>query len=220
MNTNSIALHGLSQASPASTVCRRASSLRGHVGISSATGDPCCRRPYQTCLGHRMLRSFVRSQAAARLRTGSFNMATMSKSLVFAEPGVPHEVLSLKEDSVPDASELKPGKLLVKILAVGWAVTIVIFLVEAGRRWARAQRKRGRRCGEVCDGCSLAGHQGCPRRSAQDHSQCLPVQAPINPSDINTVEGKYPLRPELPGVPGNEAVGVVQAVGPEVGQAW
>lgn len=61
-------------------------------------------------------------------------MATMSKSLVFAEPGVPHEVLSLKEDSVPDASELKPGKLLVKILAVGWAVTIVIFLVEAGKR--------------------------------------------------------------------------------------
>ena len=46
------------------------------------------------------------------------------------------------------------------------------------------------------------------------------MQAPINPSDINTVEGKYPLRPELPGVPGNEAVGVVQAVGPEVGQAW
>lgn len=167
MDTNSIAWHGLSQASPASTVYRRAPSLRGHVGISSATGDPCCRRPCHTCLGHRMLRSFVRSQAAARLRTGSFNMATMSKSLVFAEPGVPHEVLTLKEDSVPDASELKPGKLLVKILAVGWAVRIVfLFLVEAGRGSTHAQRTMSLRCGKICGGCSLAGHRGCPRCSA------------------------------------------------------
>ena len=45
----------------------------------------------------------------------------------------------------------------------------------------------------------------------------LPPQAPINPSDINTIEGKYPLRPELPGVPGHEGVGVVEAVGPKVG---
>ncbi len=45
------------------------------------------------------------------------------------------------------------------------------------------------------------------------------MQAPINPSDINTIEGKYPIRPELPGVPGHEGVGVVEAVGPKVG-AW
>jgi trans-2-enoyl-CoA reductase len=42
------------------------------------------------------------------------------------------------------------------------------------------------------------------------------MQAPINPSDINTIEGKYPITPELPGVPGHEGVGVVEAVGPKV----
>ena len=45
---------------------------------------------------------------------------------------------------------------------------------------------------------------------------CPAPQAPINPSDINTIEGKYPLKPELPGVPGHEGVGVVEAVGPKV----
>ena len=45
-------------------------------------------------------------------------------------------------------------------------------------------------------------------------------QAPINPSDINTIEGKYPLTPELPGVPGHEGVGVVEAVGPKVNSTW
>ena len=42
-------------------------------------------------------------------------------------------------------------------------------------------------------------------------------QSPINPSDINTVEGKYPLAPKLPGgVPGHEGVGRVTHVGSEV----
>jgi len=42
-------------------------------------------------------------------------------------------------------------------------------------------------------------------------------QAPINPSDINTIQGKYPIHPTLPGVPGHEGVGVVEAVGAKVG---
>lgn len=42
------------------------------------------------------------------------------------------------------------------------------------------------------------------------------LAAPINPSDINTIEGKYPIAPELPGVPGHEGVGEVEAVGPKV----
>ena len=42
------------------------------------------------------------------------------------------------------------------------------------------------------------------------------MQAPINPSDINTIEGKYPIKPPLPAVPGNEGVGVVREVGSEV----
>ena len=40
--------------------------------------------------------------------------------------------------------------------------------------------------------------------------------APINPADLNTIEGKYPVRPTLPAVPGIEGVAVVSAVGPEV----
>lgn len=42
------------------------------------------------------------------------------------------------------------------------------------------------------------------------------LAAPINPSDINTIEGKYPLKPPLPAVPGNEGVGVVLEVGSDV----
>lgn len=34
--------------------------------------------------------------------------------------------------------------------------------------------------------------------------------SPINPADLNVLEGKYPLLPALPGVPGVEGVGVVE----------
>ena len=37
--------------------------------------------------------------------------------------------------------------------------------------------------------------------------------APINPADINVIEGKYPIRPALPGTPGVEGVGVVEELG-------
>lgn len=40
--------------------------------------------------------------------------------------------------------------------------------------------------------------------------------APVNPADINTIQGKYPSRPPLPAVPGNEGVGEVIEVGPGV----
>ncbi|GAX77341.1 hypothetical protein CEUSTIGMA_g4787.t1 [Chlamydomonas eustigma] len=43
------------------------------------------------------------------------------------------------------------------------------------------------------------------------------LKAPINPSDINTIEGKYPLAPNLPGgVPGHEGVGEIIEVGSQV----
>jgi len=42
------------------------------------------------------------------------------------------------------------------------------------------------------------------------------ITAPINPADLNTIEGKYPIKPPLPAVPGVEGVGVVAEVGPEV----
>jgi hypothetical protein len=47
------------------------------------------------------------------------------------------------------------------------------------------------------------------------HDAASWLQAPINPSDMNTIEGKYPLQPKLPGVPGHEGVGEVVEVGPE-----
>jgi len=40
--------------------------------------------------------------------------------------------------------------------------------------------------------------------------------APINPADINAIEGKYPGRREVPAVPGFEGAGVVVEVGADV----
>jgi trans-2-enoyl-CoA reductase len=40
--------------------------------------------------------------------------------------------------------------------------------------------------------------------------------APINPADLNQIEGKYPVRPQLPATPGFEGAGVVVELGPGV----
>jgi trans-2-enoyl-CoA reductase len=40
--------------------------------------------------------------------------------------------------------------------------------------------------------------------------------APINPADLNQIEGKYPIRPELPATPGFEGAGVVVELGANV----
>jgi trans-2-enoyl-CoA reductase len=40
--------------------------------------------------------------------------------------------------------------------------------------------------------------------------------APINPADLNAIEGKYPVRPALPATPGMEGAGVVAEVGAAV----
>jgi mitochondrial enoyl-[acyl-carrier protein] reductase / trans-2-enoyl-CoA reductase len=40
--------------------------------------------------------------------------------------------------------------------------------------------------------------------------------APINPADLNQIEGKYPLRPELPATPGFEGAGVIVDLGLDV----
>ena len=45
---------------------------------------------------------------------------------------------------------------------------------------------------------------------------CCITQAPINPVDINIIEGKYPLKPPLPAIAGVEGVAVVRDVGAEV----
>lgn len=40
--------------------------------------------------------------------------------------------------------------------------------------------------------------------------------APINPADLNAIEGKYPIRPDLPATPGMEGAGVVVEIGEAV----
>lgn len=39
------------------------------------------------------------------------------------------------------------------------------------------------------------------------------LAAPINPVDLNVIEGKYPVRPPLPAVAGTEGVGIVRELG-------
>jgi trans-2-enoyl-CoA reductase len=40
--------------------------------------------------------------------------------------------------------------------------------------------------------------------------------APINPADLNQIEGKYPVRPELPATPGFEGAGLIVELGANV----
>src|ERR1700745_2027210 len=40
--------------------------------------------------------------------------------------------------------------------------------------------------------------------------------APINPADLNQIEGKYPVRAELPATPGFEGAGTVVDVGADI----
>jgi trans-2-enoyl-CoA reductase len=42
------------------------------------------------------------------------------------------------------------------------------------------------------------------------------LMAPINPSDLNMVQGTYPILPSVPAVGGNEGLGQVVEVGSEV----
>jgi trans-2-enoyl-CoA reductase len=50
-----------------------------------------------------------------------------------------------------------------------------------------------------------------PLRNAQE-AQIGMLYAPINPADLNVIEGKYPIRPKLPAVPGVEGVGTIEEI--------
>ena len=53
-----------------------------------------------------------------------------------------------------------------------------------------------------------------PRQRAAEGEVVVAMQAaPINPADLNAIEGKYPLRPALPATPGFEGSGFVTEVG-------
>ena len=51
---------------------------------------------------------------------------------------------------------------------------------------------------------------------ASDEAVVKMRAAPINPADLNQIEGKYPVRPELPTTPGFEGAGVVVEFGAQV----
>ncbi len=53
-------------------------------------------------------------------------------------------------------------------------------------------------------------------KPATDEAVVAMRAAPVNPADINAIEGKYPARREVPAVPGFEGAGVVVEVGSNV----
>ncbi len=53
-------------------------------------------------------------------------------------------------------------------------------------------------------------------KAAADEAVVQMRAAPINPADLNAIEGKYPVRPELPATPGFEGAGVVVDLGSDV----
>ncbi|CAF2074725.1 unnamed protein product [Brassica oleracea var. botrytis] len=56
-----------------------------------------------------------------------------------------------------------------------------------------------------------------PPVEVRDNDVCVKmIAAPINPSDINRIEGVYPVRPPVPAIGGYEGVGEVYAVGSKV----
>eukprot|EP00002_Diphylleia_rotans_P002621 TRINITY_DN1165_c0_g1_i1.p1 TRINITY_DN1165_c0_g1~~TRINITY_DN1165_c0_g1_i1.p1 ORF type:complete len:372 (-),score=84.65 TRINITY_DN1165_c0_g1_i1:314-1429(-) len=55
-----------------------------------------------------------------------------------------------------------------------------------------------------------------PQQLQSDEIRLKFLQAPINPSDVNMVQGVYDVRPPLPAVGGNEGVAVVVDVGADV----
>ena len=56
-----------------------------------------------------------------------------------------------------------------------------------------------------------------PWPKAAPHEAVVQMRAaPINPADLNQIEGKYPVRPQLPATPGFEGAGVVVDLGASV----
>ena len=69
--------------------------------------------------------------------------------------------------------------------------------------------------GNPIDGLGMAN---VPEPKAPSTNEVLVAieYSPVNPNDLLVAQGVYPLRPELPSVIGNEGVGRVLAVGPDV----
>lgn len=56
-----------------------------------------------------------------------------------------------------------------------------------------------------------------PKTLSDDSVKVRFLASPINPSDLNQIEGTYPIKPsELPAFGGNEGVGLIEATGAAV----
>ena len=53
-------------------------------------------------------------------------------------------------------------------------------------------------------------------KPAPDEAVVRMRAAPVNPADLNQIEGKYPVRPALPATPGFEGAGTVVELGADV----
>uniref|UniRef100_A0A1B0FDC1 Enoyl-[acyl-carrier-protein] reductase, mitochondrial n=1 Tax=Glossina morsitans morsitans TaxID=37546 RepID=A0A1B0FDC1_GLOMM len=84
------------------------------------------------------------------------------------------------------------------------------------RQWTRkmaivAKTLKFSNYGEPADVLELAQESLPPPEKNQVLVKIL--AAPINPADINTIQGKYPVKPKFPAIAGNECVGEIQEVG-------
>ncbi|KAG2496254.1 hypothetical protein HYH03_005850 [Edaphochlamys debaryana] len=71
--------------------------------------------------------------------------------------------------------------------------------------------------GEPLDVLQLKDMPPAPAELKEGEVELKFLQSSINPSDVNTVQGKYPISPKLPGaVPGHEGVAEVVRTGPKV----
>ncbi|XP_074662138.1 enoyl-[acyl-carrier-protein] reductase, mitochondrial-like [Tubulanus polymorphus] len=55
-----------------------------------------------------------------------------------------------------------------------------------------------------------------PKKLSPNEILVKMMAAPINPADINMIEGVYPIKPALPAVAGNEGVGIIVDTGSDV----
>ncbi|XP_048860528.1 enoyl-[acyl-carrier-protein] reductase, mitochondrial isoform X4 [Brienomyrus brachyistius] len=100
------------------------------------------------------------------------------------------------------------------------------------RAWERSEHRRTARCAEsarnlhICSALVYrenGAHTDVLRLErlalAPLDKHCVRLKilaAPVNPADINMLEGTYPVRPPFPAVGGNEGVGEVMEVGSDV----
>jgi len=133
--------------------------------------------------------SIARTIASSSLSSSSSSSPSSAVAAVFDAFGEPSDVLRVRELPLPTPGA---GQVLLALEAVGCGLG---GLVDKTGKSGKCSSRRGRRS---------ANARARPRPSIHNNNN---KQAPINPSDVNTIQGRYPLRPEPPSaVPGHEGV--------------